>query len=64
VALNGGGSYRVVAYPEDRLRIDIGDYVGDYRAAREALGWTPAVSLEDGLVRSLEFLRANGESYW
>jgi len=64
VRLNGGGSYRVVPFPEDRLRIDIGDYYGDYGKIARALGWRPEVPLEDGLARSLAFYREHGASYW
>ena len=64
VELNGGGSYRVVEFPEDRLRIDIGDYYGDYGKIARALGWRPEVPLEDGLARSLAFYREHGASYW
>ncbi|HVM15972.1 MAG TPA: NAD-dependent epimerase/dehydratase family protein [Gaiellaceae bacterium] len=64
VELNGGGSYRVVEFPEDRLRIDIGDYFGDYSKIRRELGWEPRVPLAEGLARSLDFYRAHGERYW
>ncbi len=63
VAANGGGSYRVVPFPDDRRSIDIGDYVGDYRAIRDLLGWEPKVRLEDGLARSLEYFREHGARY-
>jgi UDP-glucose 4-epimerase len=64
VELNGGGSYRVVPFPEDRLRIDIGDYVGDYTKIRSVLGWAPRVPLADGLRNSLAFYREHGRRYW
>jgi UDP-glucose 4-epimerase len=64
VELNGGGSYRVVPFPEDRLRIDIGDYVGDYTKIRSVLGWAPRVPLADGLRSSLAFYREHGRRYW
>jgi UDP-glucose 4-epimerase len=64
VAANGSGSYRVVPFPADRKSIDIGDYVGDYRAIRELLGWRPTVTLEDGLARTLEYYREHGGLYW
>jgi UDP-glucose 4-epimerase len=64
VAANGGGSYRIVPFPDDRLSIDIGDYIGDYSTIRDLLGWEPRVSLEDGLVRSLEYFREHGAPYW
>jgi UDP-glucose 4-epimerase len=62
--LNGGGSYEFVPFPEDRKTIDIGDYQGDFTKIREGLGWEPAVSLEEGLERSLAYYRAYGRQYW
>ena len=64
VRVNGGGSFRIVPYPDDRRPIDIGDYVADDRAIRELLGWRPAVPLEEGLSRSLAYYREHGELYW
>jgi UDP-glucose 4-epimerase len=64
ISLNGGGSYRVVPFPEERLAIDIGDYFADFGKIRERLGWQPTVPLEEGLARSLEFYREHGSSYW
>ena len=64
VRVNGGGSFRIVPYPDDRRPIDIGDYVADDRAIRELLGWRPAVPLAEGLSRSLAYYREHGELYW
>jgi nucleoside-diphosphate-sugar epimerase len=64
VAANGGGSYRVVPFPEDRQAIDIGDYHADYSAIEDALGWRPSVSLDVGLERSLDYFREHGARYW
>jgi UDP-glucose 4-epimerase len=64
VELNGGGSYKVVPFPEDRKAIDIGDYYSDFARIREDLGWEPRVGLDDGLRRSIDFYRKYGEAYW
>jgi UDP-glucose 4-epimerase len=63
VNLNGG-SYRLVPFPKERLRIDIGDYYGDYSKIRRALAWEPTVPLAEGLERSLAFYREHGARYW
>lgn len=64
VELHGGGSFRVVPFPEDRKAIDIGDYYSDFARIRDDLGWEPRVGLEDGLRRSLDFYREHGPAYW
>ena len=63
VALAGGGSYRLVPFPEDRKRIDIGDFYSDTTLVRETLGWVPAVPLADGLAETLAFYRRHREHY-
>ena len=64
VDLNDGGEFRVVPFPTERLAIDIGDYIGDCSRIRRDLGWEPAVSLEDGLARTIDYFREHGEHYW
>ncbi len=64
VDINGGGSYRLVPFPPERQRIDIGDFVGDYGRIRQALGWQPQVSLRDGLARTLAYYHQYKEHYW
>ncbi|WP_144182682.1 NAD-dependent epimerase/dehydratase family protein [Elioraea rosea] len=57
VAANGSGRYTVRDFPADRAKIDIGSYVADDGAFREATGWAPTVTLPDGLARTLDWLR-------
>ena len=64
IKINGGGTYEIVPFPEDRKVIDIGDYYGDYRKIRSKLGWKPAVTLEDGLKKTLDFYHKFHEHYW
>jgi UDP-glucose 4-epimerase len=64
VEINGGGDCRIIPYPPDRKPIDIGDYYADYRRIRGKLGWTPKVSLREGLTRTLEYYRQYREHYW
>jgi UDP-glucose 4-epimerase len=64
VELAGKGSYRLVPWPDNRKRIDIGDYYGDYRKIRSKLGWRPCISLEEGLRRTLRYYEEHGCHYW
>ena len=64
VRMNGSGSYEVTPFPEDRRTIDIGDYYADYRKIENQLVWSPQVSLESGLKKTLEYYRQSHAHYW
>ena len=64
IDINGGGEFRLVPFPPDRKRIDIGDYVADYSLIRRELGWAPRTGLRQGLARSLEYFRMHRRHYW
>src|SRR5512138_2887464 len=59
----GGGRYRCVAFPEERKKIDIGDFYADISKVRERLGWSPTTPLRDGLGASVAYYRAHREHY-
>jgi nucleoside-diphosphate-sugar epimerase len=63
IEANGGGEFVIREFPEERKRIDIGDYYSDYSLIRSILGWEPKVSLQEGLTESLAFYRENIEHY-
>ena len=56
-SLEPGAHWELVPFPEERRRIDIGDYYSDHALASELLGWEPRVSLEDGLARTVDYYR-------
>lgn len=64
IAIHGGGSYELVGFPEDRKRIDIGDYFGSHDRISRDLGWQPRVGLDEGLRQTLAFFGRFGEHYW
>ena len=57
IALAGGGTVRHVEWPPLDAIIETGDFVADIERLR-ALGWQPAVSLDEGLERTIAFYRA------
>jgi UDP-glucose 4-epimerase len=63
IELAGQGSYRLVPFPEDKKRIDIGSFYADDSRIRRTLGWSWQVGLREGLRRTLEFYRAHRADY-
>jgi len=64
VRINGGGRYELIPFPEDRKTIDIGDYFADFGKMKNLLGWSPQVTLEEGLSETLEYYRNHHAHYW
>ena len=58
-----GGAYRLVPFPDDRKKIDIGDFYADTTKIRKTLGWEPKVALRDGLARTLDYYREHAGHY-
>jgi len=60
---NGGGSYDVKEFPEQRKRIDIGSYHADYGELTRLVGWEPKVGVAEGVKRTLDYFRSHLEHY-
>lgn len=63
VKANGAGSYTIREFPEERKKIDVGDFVTDDRKFRELADWAPKTSLADGLSRSIAYYRPRMSQY-
>jgi len=63
IRLAGSGRVEIVPFPSHLRRIDIGSYHGDFGRIREAVGWQPQVSAEEGLRRTLDYYRAHAAHY-
>lgn len=57
VKANGGGEYVTREFPENRKKIDIGDYYSDFTLVKESLGWKPSIPLQEGMTRTLSYYR-------
>ena len=62
--ITGKGRYELVPYPEERKKIEIGEYWGDYTKIQKLFGWEPKVSLEEGIRKTVEFYLQNKQFYW
>jgi UDP-glucose 4-epimerase len=64
IELAGTGRYELVPWPENKKKISIGDYYGDYRKIQGMLGWQPTIEIEEGLSRTIAYYRKNQAYYW
>lgn len=64
ISLIGSGDYKFVDFPEDKRKIEVGNYYADFLKAKMILGWQPNVNLEDGLKRTINFYERYRDRYW
>lgn len=63
IEINGTGEFITKKFPAERKSIDIGDYYSDYRKIKKELGWTPKISLREGLALSIEYYKKYHQQY-
>jgi len=63
ISIAGKGWYELIPFPEERKKIDIGDFYGDYTKFRKVTEWEPKVSLCDGLQRTIRYYDENKRKY-
>jgi UDP-glucose 4-epimerase len=63
VRIAGAGRVEYVSWPPDKKVIDIGSFYADSTRFMKATGWKPAVSLADGLARTIDFYRRHFSRY-
>jgi len=64
VEIAGQGAVRLVPWPEERKKIDIGDVYSSYAKIEKALGWQPTTDLRAGLTNMIEYYQQYGQQYW
>jgi UDP-glucose 4-epimerase len=63
IELAGSGRYRFVEWPAEKKAIDIGSFYADSTRFRRATGWSPQITLREGLTRTLAFYREHIRHY-
>lgn len=64
IKIAGSGRYRHIDFPEDKSRIEVGDYYADFNKLKKTMDWKPRISLEEGIERTIDFYRKNKKFYW
>jgi UDP-glucose 4-epimerase len=51
------GSFRLVEFPKEHQKIDVGDTLVDYSKIKEKIGWEPKISFEEGIRKTICFYK-------
>ena len=63
VDLGFGGTFELIPFPPERKAIDIGNYYSDFSSIQTLLGWTPTVSLKEGLLKTVNYYHTHAHHY-
>jgi UDP-glucose 4-epimerase len=63
IRLHGSGELRIIPYPEERRKIDIGDFYSCFDRFHQATGWQPKRPLAATLERTLDYYRRHAAAY-
>lgn len=64
IKVYGKGKYRLVLFPSESKKIEIGNYIADYSKFKNVAGWQPKVGLEEGFSRTFKFYNKYKKHYW
>ena len=64
IDVSGKGSYKLVPFPDERKKINVGDTYLDISKIKNVLGWQPKTGFKDGVKRTLEYFKGKEEHYF
>lgn len=64
VAVAGSGRTKFTEFTQARKEVEPGDYYADITRIKKITGWAPAISLDEGIARTIDFYRQFRREYW
>lgn len=64
VAVAGSGRTKFAEFTQERKEVEPGDYYADITRIKKITGWAPAISLDEGIARTIDFYRQFRREYW
>jgi UDP-glucose 4-epimerase len=64
VAIAGTGKTKFTEFTRERKEVEPGDYYADITRITKTTGWRPAISLDEGIARTIDFYRQFRKEYW
>ncbi len=63
IKISGKGEHSLIPWPDEKKKIDIGDYYSNFSKIKNELGWEPKTSLESGLTKTVEYYKKYLDKY-
>jgi nucleoside-diphosphate-sugar epimerase len=63
IEITGKGSVEAIPFPDDRKKLDIGDFYGNFSEFNKVSGWSPQMPLIEGLKLTVEYYQKNLKYY-
>jgi len=63
IEITGRGNFELIPWPEEKKKIDIGDYYGDFSKIKKELAWEPRTPLKDGLKATVDYYKKYLDKY-
>ena len=57
------GNYELIPWPEEKKKIDIGDYYGEFSKIKNELGWESKTNLKNGLKITIDYYKKYLDKY-
>lgn len=64
IDIAGTGRVDHTEFTTERKALEPGDYYADITKIKKTIDWSPKITLEDGIKRTIEFYRKYKEHYW
>lgn len=64
VEIVGSGYVDFTEFTQERKEVEPGDYYADISKLTRVVGWSPKISLDDGIKRTTDYYRTFKKEYW
>jgi len=64
IDIAGTGRVDYTEFTTERKALEPGDYYADITKIKKTIDWSPKISIEDGIKRTIEFYKKNKKHYW
>lgn len=64
ICIVGKGKVSIKPFPQERKKIEVGDYIASFEKIKKAYSWEPKVSLRSGIEKTIRYYKKYKQYYW